>query len=229
MMTIEELTEEIVDILLNEYEHDRNEIGNITIRLDKIGKIGEYIFSSILWDYFDFDCIIPKLSLATDYNMSIYGIDALYFSSEKNMLLFGESKLSKNMTNGIALLNKSLKDYEEQIESEFMLVLSNRILRSNLNCFLEKYGDVAELCIDFHEFVKEADIECIGVPVFLAHGKETECDDIMKMLDKVSMDKLFDMETKYYFISLPIIDKSKFVSIFTGMIRERSEYYERSR
>lgn len=228
-MSVEDLSEEIVDILLNEYEHERNAIGNIKVRLDKIGKIGEYVFSSLLWDYFEFDCIIPKLSLTTDYNMSIYGIDALYYSSSNNMLLFGESKLSKSMSNGIKLLNESLKDYEQQIESEFLLVLSNRVQKSNLNLFNDEYGDIAELCIDFHEFVKEAKIDRIGVPVFLAHGSEFECDEIMNMLNKVSSNSLFDMETIYYFISLPIVDKSKFVAVFTRLIRERSEHYEQCR
>lgn len=229
LISVEELSEEIVDILLNEYEHERNGIGNLKVRLDKIGKIGEYIFSSLLWDYFEFDCIIPKLSLATDYNMSIYGIDALYYSSSKDMLLFGESKLSKSMSNGIGLLNKSLEDYEEQIESEFLLVLSNRIQKSNLNLFNDEYGDIAELCINFHEFVKEAKINKIGVPVFLAHGCEIDCDEILDMLSKVCSKSLFEMETIYYFISLPIIDKNKFIAVFTRMIRERSEHYEQSR
>ena len=76
--------------------------GKVGILLDKIGKIGEYIFCCLLSDYFKFDCIIPKVHLQTDYNMSVYGIDTLYYSQQNDLLLFGESKVSKSVSNGMS-------------------------------------------------------------------------------------------------------------------------------
>lgn len=82
--------------------------GKEFVRKDKIGKMGEYIFSILLRDYFQFDCILPKVHLQTDYNMSIYGIDTVFYSGKNDMLLFGESKFSSNLKNGITLLKNPL-------------------------------------------------------------------------------------------------------------------------
>ncbi len=145
-----------------------------TVRLDKMGKIGEYMFSCILSDYFKFDCIIPKIQLLSDRNMNVYGIDTLYYSSANDLLLFGESKITRKIGNGIALINKSLSEYEAQIKEEFSLVLSNRFYRNNLNVFHSKYGDIAEICCEMTDFIKDAKIDQIGVPIFIAHGTEID-------------------------------------------------------
>ncbi len=176
----DEFEEDIKEILREEYQHKYSEIGNLTIRLDKIGKIGEFLFSSLLWDYFEFDCIIPKVHLSTDPNMSVYGIDTLFYSEESNLILFGESKFSKSLANGIELVKKSLKDYEKQITDEFRIVLSSRIYKNSLNKFNEKYGEYTEMCIDINEFIEMAGIEKIGIPIFIAHGKENDISTIMK-------------------------------------------------
>ena len=109
------LEEEVIKILKDEYTLEDDGDGYLKINLDKMGRMGEYIFSCLLSEYFSFDCIIPKVHLTTDPNMSVFGIDTLFYSSKEKMLLFGESKLSKNINNGIALAKKSLKDYERQI------------------------------------------------------------------------------------------------------------------
>ena len=86
--SIDELEEEMLKVLNEEYSIE-NKNGNLRVRLDKIGKIGEYIFSCILNEYFKFQCIIPKVHLQTSYNMSIYGIDTLFYS-EENMYYMQE-------------------------------------------------------------------------------------------------------------------------------------------
>ena len=82
-------TEEMIKILNEEYTIEEKN-GKLKVRIDKIGKIGEYIFTCILNEYFKFQCILPKVHLQTSYNMSIYGIDTLFYSKDKEMLLFGE-------------------------------------------------------------------------------------------------------------------------------------------
>lgn len=104
----------------------------LTLRRDKIGKVGEYILHNILADYFKFSCVLPKLSLTTNKNMSVYGIDVVFWSVENEMLLFGESKVSKNLDNGIRLINDSLSKYEHQIFEEYRTLLSNQLLNLNL-------------------------------------------------------------------------------------------------
>ena len=119
-----EIEEDVFRILTDEYQLNDPGDGNLHVRLDKIGKLGEYIFCNLLSEYFGFDCIIPKVHLTTDFNMSVFGIDTLFYSSKNNLILFGESKFSKSLANGIGLINKSLKSYEKQIRDEFILMLS---------------------------------------------------------------------------------------------------------
>lgn len=222
---ISKLEDELRDILLDEglIEEDKN--NKILIRLDKIGKMGEYFFSCLLSEYFGFDCIIPKVHLMTDPNMNVYGIDTIYYNSKKDQILFGESKFSKSLDNGIKLIKESLKTYEKQIRDEFELILSNRVLKENLNVFNEKYGEFTEVCIDIEEFIEVAKIKTIGVPIFIAHGTEVSYEEILLKLSKIKEVELFGIDTMFYVISLPIVNKTKLVSTITVKIRERMEYY----
>lgn len=195
------------------------------IRTDKIGKIGEYTFCHLLSRFFNFDCIIPKVHLQTDYNMNVYGIDTLFYSEADNLLLFGESKLCKNLNNGLNLIKESLKEYENQISDEFDLILSNRMYKDKLNKFNDLYGDNAEICVNIKDFLEVAKIEKIGIPIFIAHGTEINNEEILEKLSQISFPTLFGRETVYYAISLPIFNKDKFISVFTGMIRKKAEEY----
>jgi len=103
--------EHIIAIIKDECETEE-ENSKIFARKDKFGKIGEYIFCNILSNYYNFNCIIPKVHYITDNNMNVYGIDALFYSEQDNLLLFGESKFCKNLGNGISLINESLKNYQ---------------------------------------------------------------------------------------------------------------------
>lgn len=202
--------------------------GKVGILLDKIGKIGEYIFCCLLSDYFKFDCIIPKVHLQTDYNMSVYGIDTLYYSQQNDLLLFGESKVSKSVSNGIKLINASLKDYKQQLESEFTLILSDRLIKNNLNFFTKKYGAIAELCLNIEDFIKEANIKHIGIPVFIAHGTEINHEAIFTELNKIKKQDFFNIQTQYFLITLPILDKENFSKEFTKYIKIKEDEYERN-
>lgn len=205
------------------------EDGDRIARKDKIGKIGEYVFSCLLIDYFKFECIIPKIHLQTDYNMSVYGIDTIFYSEIDNMLLFGESKLSISLKNGISLIKKSLEDYEKQISDEYELVLSNRLYGEKLNAFHNKYGDYTEICVDINEFITEAQITKIGIPIFIAHGIDTDPAKIVKRMDGIPKKTILGLDTKYYCISLPVIDKYKMIATFTRRIREKEMIYSNAR
>ncbi|KZL89406.1 Hachiman antiphage defense system protein HamA [Clostridium magnum] len=227
--TISDLEEDLKEILLDEDLIEDEGSGVFSIRLDKIGRMGEYFFSCLLSEYFRFDCIIPKVHLTSDPNMSVYGIDTMYYNSENDEILFGESKFSKSLSNGIGLINTSLKTYEQQMKDEFLCILSSRFLSSNLNIFTEKYGEYAEVCIDIYEFIQEAKIKSIGIPIFIAHGNEKKKEEIINQLSKIKKINFWGIPTTYYCISLPVISKAKLVSTITVKIRERMQYYEKQR
>ena len=221
------IEEEVLKILADEYQLNDPGDGNLQVRLDKIGKIGEYLFCNLLSEYFNFNCIIPKVHLTTDFNMSIFGIDTLFYSAENDMILLGESKLSKSLKNGIGLINKSLKTYEQQIKDEFVLMLSNRFLKNNMGIFGDKYSDAIELSLNIEEFVVNANVKRIGIPIFLAHGTDTNVDEILKQIKSIKQHTFLGIETQYIILSLPIVDKSKLIGAFTQKIAERRATYER--
>lgn len=221
-----EFEDTILQILAEEYEINDVGDGKLHVRLDKIGKIGEYIFCNLLSEYFHFDCIIPKVHLTTDHNMSVYGIDTLFYSSENDMILFGEAKFSKSLDNGIQLINQSLKSYEEQIRKEFVLMLSSRFLKNNMGIFGELYADAIELSLTIDEFISSANVKRIGIPLFIAHGTDTNTEEIFKKLNKIKHTSFLNLETQYIVISLPIVNKSKIIALFTQEIAERRAYYE---
>ncbi|MBD9114773.1 DUF1837 domain-containing protein [bacterium] len=203
-------------------EYSKDEL--LTLRRDKVGKIGEYIFHNILVDYFNSLCVIPKLNLVTNRNMSIYGIDVIFYNPTDNTLMFGESKVSKSLENGINLVNDSLKNYQHQIFEEYRAILSSDVINiSNLPKELEKYIDT---CIDFERFINEANIKTITIPIFIMHGLEFNVEEIFEKMNKLKKTTVLDLNIKYTIISLPIIDKNIFQSCLVEFLKERIDYYE---
>ncbi len=221
------LDEDASDAICDEYEVvEQND--TIKIRLDKMGKIGEYIFGTLLSDYFQFECIIPKLNLITDRNMSVYGIDSLYYSPDEKMILLGESKVSKSLENGITMINTSLGSYQQQVEDEFLLILSQRWLRNASGRFGLDFEKPLETSLSMSEFIEKAKIETICIPLFIAHGGDNDTKDIFEKMKKIKKISLYGLETKYISISLPLIDKEKVMEYFAKKLNERRCAYEQA-
>lgn len=219
------LEKEVIDAICDEYEVVE-ERGLKKIRLDKMGKIGEYIFGTLLSDYFKFECVIPKLNLITDRNMSVYGIDSVYYSPHEKLVLLGESKVSKSLENGIAMINSSLASYQQQVDDEFTLMLSQRWLRDKMGCFGLDFEEQLETSIKMSDFINKAKIETIGIPIFIAHGGVVDVDDIFEKMKKIKKISLYGLKTEYIIISMPLIDKKAVMECFAKMLVERRRAYE---
>lgn len=218
---------EIEAVISEEFGEIEEENGKKLIRASKIGRIGEYIFHIFLSDYFGFNCIIPKVKLTTDRNMSIHGIDVLFLNKKDETILFGESKVTNKIENGIVMINKSLQNYEKEIREEYMLILTNNHLK--LNGLEDVFPGQTEVCLTFDDFIKSTQIKYIGVPIFIAHGTELDYEVILDSLEKkIKRKKYFNLETKYYVISLPIISKKVFMEYITSVIRRKMEEYNAS-
>jgi hypothetical protein len=191
------------------------------LRKDKWGRIGEYIFNVVLDSYFNLDCIVRKFALHTSPNMSVYGIDTIHCSLEDHTLFFGESKMVGSLDNGIKLIIKSLMSYEAQIAKEYFTIRNNNFTRNDEFLALFEYS--MKRCLDFTSFIKAAAIEKLGVPVFISHGGDYTPENVFKELRKIPMKQMFNLETQYYLISVPIIDKNKFREAFIGVIRQKIE------
>lgn len=221
----DEFDDETVRILKEELFIVEEMDNSFKIRNDKVGRIGEYIFSVILSEYYKFDCIIPKVRLSTSRNMSIYGIDVIYYSRKNNLILFGESKFTSNLVNGINLINKSLSKYENEIRDEFTLILSNDLIVQN-ELFLDKYKDIISTSLEVEDFINDAKVRKIGVPIFIAHGSETDIDTIFNKLKSIKKNKILNLETEYIVIDLPIYDKDEILKIIISFIANKLNYYE---
>lgn len=219
--------EELVKILSEEYECIKGDNGEYLIKQDKSGKIGEYIFHLLLTKYFNYTCIIPKFCISTDRNMSVYGIDTLFYDEKKSEILFGEAKFSNRFSNGVKLINKSLKEYEQNIKEEFLLVLSNDSYKLN-ESFKSRHKEKIDECFTFEEFIREANLTTIVIPIFIAHGdgKKDTVEKFMKKLNSIKTKDMFGMNTKYMLISLPVIEKDKFIEFAIKMAVKKSHEYK---
>ena len=228
LLTFDDVSDVVRDTLDDEYTFINNN-GETLIQKDKIGKIGEYIFHVLLTQYFKVNCIIPKFKCTTDRNMSVFGIDALFFDPVKCIIYFGESKVCKTIDNAITLVNRSFADYESQISEEYKLVLSNSDVFKLSQEFQSAFERYTEVCISFDDFVKAASISQIYVPAFIAHGnganKNTPTDFLHKMNTKITRNSFFGLDTKYLFISLPIIDKAKMMDVIMRKVVKKSNEY----
>lgn len=158
-------------------------------------------------------------------NMSVYGIDTLFYSSEDNLLLFGESKFCIKLQNGINLVNESLKNYEHQISEDFRLILSGGFKNQCNQVFNEKFGTIRDESLTMKDFIEKANIENIGIPIFIAHGTEIDEEVILKKLNSIKKYSFFGINTAYFYISLPIINKEELIKVFTEKINNKLEYY----
>ena len=227
-LEVDDVTDELKDILGQEYTLV-DDAGNLKVQNDKVGKIGEYTFHLLLNNYFGLDCVLPKFRCTTDRNMSVFGIDTLFLDVAKRILYFGESKFCKTLDNGITLINRSLEKYEEQIDEEYRIVLSDDEAFRLSSDFEKIFGDAKQICISFREFINVSGIKKIGVPIFIAHGnmdinnvKPEEY--ISKLHKKIKRSTYFGVEVVYIFISLPVIDKNKFIECaITKAVKKQDE------
>ena len=210
---IASLDSAIIEILDNELIKDSE------LRRDKWGRIGEYIFNIILDSYFNLDCIIRKFALNTSRNMSVYGIDTVHCSLKDKTLYFGESKMVDSIENGVSLIKKSLASYEAQISEEYYTIKNNNFTRSD--DFLNIFGDDLNHCLNFSSLIKRTGINKIGIPIFVSHGGTYKTEEVFLKMRTIKQVKMFGLDTIYYLISVPVIDKERLRQAFVTEIREK--------
>ena len=232
LLTFDNVSNEVRDILNTEYKFITKD-GKTLVQKDKIGKIGEYTFHVLLSSYYKVHCIIPKFRCTTDRNMSVFGIDALFFDPSKHTILFGESKVCQTIENAIALINRSFVDYEQQISEEYKLVLSNDETFNLSEEFLNAFKEHTDICMTFQDFIKSAGIEKICVPAFIAHGNSKSDNTVETYLQKMNTGithrRYFGLDTEYLFILLPIIDKAKMIDIVMKKVVDKCNGYRNKR
>ena len=196
------------------------------IRRDKIGKIGEYLMSILLEKSFGFDVVLRKSDLTSSYNMSVYGIDTIHYQKDENKLLFGESKFTSNLKNGLKLIEESLTFYEKRIKDEIELIFTiDKIPLLNLP--KDIFKNSIETFLSVEKFIEETKTTCIGIPLFIAHGDETSPNKILEELKKLERKKFLGLDTKYYVISMPISDATIFVKGITYLIKEKVDSFKK--
>ena len=206
----------VIEILNQEYIHEESDL-----RKDKWGRIGEYIFNILLDSFFNLDCIIRKFALNTSRNMPVYGIDTVHCSLEDKTFYFGESKMVDSIDNGINLIIKSLESYEAQISAEYYTIKNNNFTRSDK--FMSLFEESLNRCLTFGELISYASINTIGIPIFISHGGTYDTTNILNKMKKIPSKKIFDLDTKYFFISVPVLNKEKFRTSFLEVLNKKIE------
>ena len=100
--------------------------------------------------------------------------------------------------------------------------------------FMDLFGEQRQICVSFNKLIEVAEITTIGVPIFIAHGngkgRNTPVDFINQMLTKIHKKDFLGLDTKYIFISLPIIDKNRFVELaIKKAVKKQNEYEKKCR
>lgn len=194
--------------------------GNYVAMQPAIGRLGEYFLHVFLSEYFQLDCVVPKIDMTTDPNMSVFGIDSLFFSAKESMIYFGEAKFSKALMSGVSLLRESLNSYEKQIKDEFALTFSARHIKRHPE-FERLFGGAVNESCTFEEFSRRSGLTSICVPMFVAHGDEIAVEPILAKLAGLPYKQLFGLQTAYWGISLPVISKQKLVDAMMVLIQEK--------
>lgn len=196
------------------------------IRKDKVGKLGEYLLSIILEKHFKYTCIIPKLTLSTSRNMSIYGIDTLHYSKEDDCILFGESKYTTSLDNGIIMLKNSLNKYDDLIANDIELIFTQEKLAS-LNLPNEPFKEAIEMYVDVPTFIEKANITRIMIPTFIVHGEDLDKETIFEKLNKLPKKDKLGLETKYLIMSMPLKDVKAFTESLILKIKDKANEYRK--
>lgn len=217
---IAQFDDSIIQILDEEYLKD-----GADLRKDKWGRIGEYIFNIILDSFFNLDCVVRKFALNTSRNMPVYGIDTVHCSLENRIFYFGESKMVDSIDNGINLIKKSLENYEAQISNEYYTIKNNNFTRSTE--FLKLFDECLLRCLKFTELIEYIGLSSIGIPVFVSHGGTYDVETVFKKMRNIPNKPLFNLETKYFLISVPILDKNRFRDSFINVVKEKIKECEK--
>ncbi|HEM4169433.1 TPA: hypothetical protein U1W80_002221 [Streptococcus suis] len=93
---------------------------------------------------------------------------------------------------------------------------------------MNKYKEKIEICRTFEDFIKESNINSIVIPIFIAHGdgNKEKIEKFLDRLNSINSNKMLGLETKYLLISLPVIDKEKFVDFAIRMAVNKAYEYE---
>lgn len=189
-----------------------------------MGKIGEYIASIILINYFKYNMILPKISMTTSFNTNSFGIDLVFYNYNDMSLVLGESKLTHNLKSGIDKIKNSLINYRDLIIDEINLFYSKEEM------IPEKL--LPNILYNFNDLLNNDIIKKIIIPLFITHGTEIKIDDIFKQLEELKkycsvLDFQIGVNIEYMIISLPIIDKKQLFTFLEKELKERCEEWKK--
>lgn len=222
----EEFNEKVSDDIQAVLDYEKTYFEKGKIKKDKIGKIGELLLNIILENAFGFDVISDKFKLISSYNMSVYGIDTIHYSQKNKAILFGESKLTSNLKNGIVLIKESLKIYEKRILQEIGLRFAYDQIPI-LNIPTDEFETAVKSYYKVEDFIRLSGTKELWIPLFIAHGKDSNFKSILLELQSIPRTSILGMDTKYIVISMPLIDAEIFVKTITDKILWKSDALER--
>ena len=127
----------------------------------------------------------------------------------------------ESIDNGINLIIRSLENYEAQISSEFYTIKNNNFSKNEE--FMKLFEESLYRCLNFSELISRIDIKTIGIPIFISHGGDYDLNTIFNKMKRIPQTALFGLDTKYFFISVPILDKAKFRDAFINVINDKIE------
>lgn len=183
-----------------------NEELNINSR-QTIGDLGEYIMH-IFVDFLGISkTLISKITFKTSKNVSVFGVDGIFFDYENKILYSAESKFWSNLESALKNAIKKFNSYDSIQTLNFVRCQTLNIKDDNENIRKKK--------IEFFESIENVHEEKISFnQIFFI--MEEDCylkNDIRKKIEKLINENFLDEKiiSSSIFVFFPIISKKEFL------------------
>lgn len=185
------------------------------------GEVGELILFALLESERNAPQIINKMSLKTDGNMPIHGLDAIHLGvrNDELQLFYGSSKMYGKLGDGLRNSIKEIEDFEDNLKNERieLNLICNYIDTSKFNGYLEELEKILDpyatnknvrkvyaVFVGFNWKSLDKDIDFKKLSVDIKHALE-DClksheSKIINLCEKLVLDSSIDDSFDFFFI-----------------------------
>jgi len=170
------------------------------------GLFGEILFYTVCRELLNKDLLLSKIAFITSGGTTAHGSDGIFYDSANDTLIFGESKFTTNLSQGLRQARKSLSDLDKRF--------------GNDGCFI--YKQTLSMKSEYRESFSKMSLKDIQnkkkeVLVFVLHGSDYKEEEILKQENEFYQKEISNCKTLSV-ISFPIFSKENLIhSIVKGV------------
>lgn len=205
-ITIEQISGVMQDYGFDLPPNDGEEVGTYKKRClcflkadNGYGLFGEILFYTVCRVLLNKDLLLSKIAFITSGGTTAHGSDGIFYDSANDTLIFGESKFTTDLSQGLRQASKSLSDLDKRF--------------GNDGCFI--YKQILTMKGEYRESFAKMSLRDIQskkkeVLVFVLHGQDYKEKDILKQENEFYLREISNCGTLSV-ISFPIISKNNLI------------------